>query len=302
MLHLKYRPSDFSEVIGNEGTVASLKAILARPTKDRPRAFLFSGPSGCGKTTLARLLAESVGCSARDFQEVDSAQYRGIDGVRDMRQIMKLAPMNGKVRAFLLDEVHQLSKDAQSGLLKSLEDTPEHVIMILATTDPDKLLPTIRNRCHSFTVQALTEKQLIGLMTSVLKAEKGEMSQKVLQQIATDAMGSARASLVMLDKVRGLDEKTALTLAKAEAIRQNETIELCRMLMKKGTTWKDVAAWLKATQQDPEQIRRMVLGYCSVALLSDTPQAWVVLDAFRSPYYDNGKAGLIMSCYEVLKG
>lgn len=301
MLHIKYRPSSLEEVIGNEGTVASLNAILMRPPKDRPRAFLFSGPSGCGKTTFARIASDMIGCSPTDFKEVDSAQYRGIDSVRELRQMMMLAPRNGDFRVFLLDEVHQLSKDAQSGLLKVLEDTPTHVVIMLATTDPEKLLPTIRNRCHSFTVQPLTEKQTIALMRSILKVEKSTTSDKVLEQIANDAMGSARAALVMLDKVRGLDEKTALKLAKAEAVKLNETIELCRMLMKK-TDWKEVAAWLKTTQQDPEQIRRAVLGYCSNALLGGSCQAWVVLDAFRTPYYDNGKSGLIMSCWEVLKG
>ena len=156
-LSRKYRPQSLDEIYGNKAVVKSLGSVLNK--KEVPPAFLFTGNSGCGKTSLARIAATQLGCTGHDFKEVDSADFRGIDTIRGIRRQMRLKSMSG-IRVWLLDECHKMSGDAQSALLKALEDPPSHVYFMLATTDPQKLLKTIRNRCVHFEVQPLGNSEI----------------------------------------------------------------------------------------------------------------------------------------------
>lgn len=302
-LYLTYRPQSFDEVVGNKSTVASLQSILKRE-EDIPHAMLFSGPSGCGKTTLARLVVQKLGIKAEDLIEVDSADFRGIDTVRNIRQQMRYAPLSGKRRAWILDECHQLSKDAQSALLKALEDTPEHVFFILATTDPQKLLTTITNRCMKFEVHTLSSKQLVDLLCWVLKEEDAEerVPTKVVAAIAQNSLGSPRAALVMLDKVIDMESEGMLAAVEQAAREEHQVIDLCRALIYNDKWAKVKKLLLSLQEQEPEQIRHAVLRYCNVVLLNeDEPRAYVVMDCFRSSFYEaGGMAGLTMACYEAL--
>ena len=277
-----------------------MKSLLARD--DIPHTLLFTGPSGCGKTTLARIVAGKLKCSEFDFIENNAADFRGIDSARDILRQMQLHPMNGPCRVWLLDECHQLSKDAQHALLKALEETPDHVYFLLATTEPDKLLPTIRTRCVAFSVSALTEDELHRLIDNVLEAENAEVPDEVIEQITEDSLGSARMALSILDKIIGMPQNEMLKAAKEQAADVNEAIELCRVLIAKRP-WKQVAKVLQGITQDPEQVRRAILGYAqSVLLKSDNGQAYLVLSAFREPLYDLGKPGLVLCCYEAVNG
>ena len=169
-LHLKYRPSCFEEIVGNSGTISSLSSILHR-REGSPHAFLFVGPSGTGKTTLARIIKQSLKCSDTDFQELNVANTRGIDTIRDIVQNCRLYPIEGDVKIFLLDEAAKLTNDAQNALLKVLEDTPKHVYIILCTTDPEKLLNTVKTRCTTFQLQKLINKDMISLLKRVIDSE-----------------------------------------------------------------------------------------------------------------------------------
>lgn len=299
-LYRKHRPRKFKDVYGNRATVSSLASKLASP--DRPHAFLFSGPSGTGKTTLARIAARKLGCSGADLIEVDSADYRGIDSVRDIRQQMRLSPLSGEVRVWILDECHQLTGDAQSALLKALEDTPAHVYFMLATTHPQKLLPTIRNRCTPFNLSPLDEDDLLALLEGVLLKEAKKVPDAVLAQIVQDSLGSARAALVMLEKVIDLAPGEMAEAAKTAALEEQETIALCRILVAKQKRWVDVTKILKGmTDRDPEQVRLAVLGYCKTVLLGgENEQAFLVMDSFKEPFFNTGQAGLVRACYEAV--
>ena len=298
-LQLKYRPGSFKNVIGNAATVDSLKSVLERKGEDLPHAFLFIGPSGTGKTTLARIVAKMVGCSKSDFCELDSADFRGIDTVREIRRRMHYAPQAGPCRVWLMDECHQMTKDAQEALLKALEDTPAHVYFILATTEPEKLKETLKRRCSTFTLSTVLEKELVAHMTMILGREKKTAPPEVLAQIWQDAGGSPGIALAILDKIVDLAPAQMLEAAKQQATLHNETIELCRVLMK-GASWKEIATIIKGIEAEPESFRRMMLGYATNTLLNGNPKAAIILDCFRENYYDNGKAGLVLSCWEAM--
>lgn len=303
-LYQKIRPDSFETVVGNKSTVAALKAVMAKGPDKMPHNLLFMGPSGCGKTTLARIVSTMVNCLHSDLQEINAAQNRGIDMVRGIQSNLNLSPMHGDARVYIIDECHQLTAEAQDSLLKMMEDTPKHVFFILCTTDSGKLKPTLRNRCTPFTVTPLNEERMVKFLKRVCTAEKFNVPEKVLNQIALDSMGSSRAALVLLELVSDLPQEEMLRAAKQNAAKQNEAIALARLLFTKPQ-WPAVAEMLRGlTTEEPEGLRRLVLSYCTSILLSGKPsaRAWVVMDAFSSPFYDVPKAQLVKACFEAVQG
>jgi DNA polymerase III subunit gamma/tau len=303
-LAIDYRPKTFDKVAGNRQTVKALQTILNRPRKDIQHAFLLTGPSGCGKTTLARIIKDMLGCNGRDYTEVDSAQFRGIDTIRDMRGQMMYKAVEGDVRVWLIDECHQLSRDAMNGLLKALEDAPAHVFFILATTDPEKLLPTIKGRCAQFEVQPLDQDEMTDFLSTICRKERKRVPADVLKQISRDSMGSCRNALQVLDKVIDLDPEDMKAVAEQEAQKENAVIDLCRALMKREK-WTAVAQILKGLEkEDPEKVRLAVMGYASTVALNekDASKAYLILDVFKDPTYNNGRAQLVWACYTCLEG
>lgn len=302
-LHLKYRPMTLDEVVGNEDIVAILRRQLSGEAgQPVPHSLLFHGPTGCGKTTLGRIVAKELGAKGNDIREVDSADFRGIDTIREIRSQSKYLPLEGPVRAWILDEVHRLTNDAQSALLKALEDTPAHVYYILCTTDPQKLLPTIRGRCADFQVRTLTDQEMLRLLRRVVKAEQESLPRPVYTQIVQDSLGHPRNALQILAHVLSVEPDQRLEVAKRAAETQSEVIELCRALTQHAP-WKKVANVLKGLKdQDPEEIRRAVLGYCQAILLNGKQDDGVaaLMEEFIEPFYNTGFPGLVFACYSAL--
>lgn len=300
-LYNTYRPTDLSEVWGNEETIKALEKILSR--EDRallPHAILLHGPSGCGKTTLARIIANRLGCAEDDYREVDSADFRGIDSIRDIRKQMRLRPMAGPCRVWLLDECHKLSADAQNALLKALEDTPEHVFFILATTDPQMLINTVVNRCSKFVVESLSISDIKALVEGIAETEGKPLPDGMSSKIANHAKGSPRAALVALDTVIDLGpDEMGQAIASFEH-KESQTIELCRALNDRKS-WKIIGKILAGLDDDPEGVRRAVLGYFNKVLIGNGDQhsAWII-ECFLEPFYNTGAAGLSYACYRVL--
>ena len=215
---------------------------------------------------------------------------------------MSLSPAGGDCRIWLIDECAKLSNDAQNAFLKMLEDTPKHVYFFLATTDPQKLLKTIRTRCMEMALKDLTDKQLHVLLDKVLKKEDKEIPEEVADQIVLDSLGSARMALVLLDKIIDLPKKSMLKAVESQSANLNEAIELCRALMN-GDKWNKIAKILKGLQDDPEKVRHNVMGYARQVMLNGKPdKAFVVIDSFKDNFYDSKAAGLAGACYEVLNG
>ena len=249
-LYLKYRPESFDDIIGNEDTIQVLRNQLARDSKQPiSRSLLFHGPTGCGKTTLGRIVAQELGAVGNDLREIDSADFRGIDTIRDIRRQSTYKPLEGPCRVWILDECHKMTGDAQTALLKALEDTPSHVYYILCTTEPQKLLPTIRGRCAQYQVQPLSEKDMKKLLRRVVKAEGESLSKEIYDQIIQDSLGHPRNALQVLSQVLSVEENKRMEMAKRTAETQSKTIELCRALVS-GDPWKKVSGILKGLKDE----------------------------------------------------
>jgi DNA polymerase-3 subunit gamma/tau len=219
VLSRKWRPRKFSELVGQEHVVRALSNAL---DSDRMHhAFLFTGTRGVGKTTIARIFAKSLNCergqssnpcgecsSCRDIDvgrfmdmiEIDAASNTGVDDVREVIENAQYTPSRGRFKVYLIDEVHMLSKSAFNALLKTLEEPPEHVKFLLATTDPQKLPVTVLSRCLKFNLKRLLPDQIAGQMNRILDAEQISFEAPALDELARGADGSLRDGLSLLDQ------------------------------------------------------------------------------------------------------
>jgi DNA polymerase III subunit gamma/tau len=301
-LYQKYRPTSLDEIKGNQDTVTALEKYLENKTKC-PHVFLFWGSKGCGKTTVARILATQLGCIGNDLKELNVADFRGIDTSREICQSAMYKPMEGTSRGWIFDEAHRWTSDAASALLKIFEDTPQHVYFFLCTTDPQKLLTTIKDRCTTFQMKPLSESQMKGLLRRVLHEEQESIPEEVYEQITQDSLGHPRAALQILDKVLQVPAERRLEVARQTAAQQSESIALCRALLE-NASWKKIRGILEGLKdQEPETIRRHVLGYCRATLLKtdENDQAGLIMEEFLEPFYNSPAEQLTYACYAIAR-
>jgi len=297
----KYRPKTFDDVLGQEDAVKTLTRKWESDTI--PHSILIHGPYGTGKTTLARIIARCLECDKFDFTEKNSANYRGIDEIRNIRSTVNQAPIGGPVRVWLLDEVHKATNDAQNAMLKLLEDPPEHAYFILATTEPEKLLKGISQRCLSLKLNPIPDKSIYNIVKNVCSKEKIKLSKPVMQKLVEYSDGAAREALQILDRIYQLDDEDEQIEAIEKVSIKTQAIQIARMLLSTNTKWRDLAPILRELQnEDSERIRYMILGYGkSVLLNKDNPRAYRMMDAFRENFYDSKFAGVVVACYEILQ-
>lgn len=304
-LHRKYRPQTFEEIIGNVSLVESLKTVLEKDSC--PSTFLFQGPSGSGKTTLARIIAKEVGARDQDIKELNIAKQGGINAARDLLDNIRYKPFGGKAKVYILNECHGGDKKArenfQNAMLEVLEEPPKNTYFILCTTEPEKLLKTVRNRCTTYQVRLLRRTELIKLIKRVLIEEKRrKFPKEAIEQISKAADGCPRQALVILDSVIDIknDEKILSAIIDFSS-EKAEIVELFNALLKK-TSWKDMAKILKNIDENPERLRYAILTRMTNILLSGkkSDKAFLVIDEFKESFMYTKKAGLVSACYSVI--
>jgi DNA polymerase-3 subunit gamma/tau len=273
VLYRKYRPQAFGEVIGQEHVVQTLTNSIKG--NNISHAYLFSGPRGSGKTTIARLFAKAINCEnpqkgfepcnkcsscleimeqrSIDLVEIDAASHRGIDDVRELREGIKFAPVKSKYKIFIIDECHQLSKDAANALLKTLEEPPAHAIFLLATTESHKLIPTILSRCQKFDFKRLQMPEIIKKLEFISKKENIKFDDSALSLIALNSRGSFRDAESLLDEcmsfsgekevIRSEDIKDLLGI-----VEVGEIARFVDFLISKST--KDAITFLNLIMED----------------------------------------------------
>lgn len=288
-LYRRFRPQDFDALVGQEHIKTTLSNAL-----DLGRiahAYLFTGPRGTGKTTTARIVAKALNCeqgptshpcnhcpnclsanagSSMDIFEIDAASNRGIDEIRQLREKVAFAPVNGRYKIYIIDEVHMMTNDAFNALLKTLEEPPKHVVFILATTEPQKIPATIHSRCQRFDFRRVTVPAIVSHLQGVA-AECGiETEENALKLIAVQAEGGLRDALSLLEQcavagksVTTVSVQEVLGMVGREAMRK-----LCASIGK-----RDLPAALcsleefSATGKDVKQILTELSGYLRAILL-----------------------------------
>lgn len=204
-LYRKYRPQTFGDVVGQEQAVELLTHAIKQ--KKISHAYLFCGGRGTGKTTVARIVAREIGCNNEDIIEIDAASNRGIDEIRELREAVRTAPFSSPYKVYIIDEAHMLTKEAANALLKTLEEPPSHVIFILATTDPEKLPPTIVSRCQKVVFKNPTHEVLSSRLIHVANAEGFELATDTAHLVALHGKGSYRDALGVLEQVLAVSQK-----------------------------------------------------------------------------------------------
>jgi DNA polymerase III subunit gamma/tau len=303
-LYQKYRPTTLNEIQGNKEMVGTLQSMLSDLDKC-PHSFMLHGPTGCGKTTIGRIIAKEVGCVGIDYKEINTADFRGIDMVRDIIRSAHLLPIEGKARVWLIDECHKLTNEAQNAFLKILEDTPKHTYFILCTTEPWMLIKTIRGRCTQLQVNPLTDREMHRVLRTAVKGEGEKITKSVYEQIIQDSFGLPRNALQILESVLSVPAEDRLEIARQVAEVKSESIELCRALVS-AAPWKKVSNILDGLKnEDAEGIRRHVLAYCQSMLLSNSDKADIaneIIQGFWEPLYDIRFPGLVSVCYLIVNG
>jgi DNA polymerase III subunit gamma/tau len=220
VLALKWRPKNFDEIVGQPHVTLTLKNAIQ---KNRlASAYLFAGPRGVGKTSTARILAKALNCKtgptpapcndcsacreindgrSLDVIEIDGASNRGIDEIRVLRENVKFAPASGKYKIYIIDEVHMLTTEAFNALLKTLEEPPEFVKFIFATTNPNKVIPTILSRCQRFDFRRITMLEIAAQLERIVSSEKIDVEKEVLYAVAKSSDGSLRDAESVLDQL-----------------------------------------------------------------------------------------------------
>ena len=238
---------------------------------------------------------------------MNAAISRGIDTIREIEAEMPMGTIGGGVRVYVIDECHKLTSDAQSGLLKMLEDTPKHVYFFLCTTDYGRLLPTIRGRCTEVKLVSMTNQSLQSALGYVIEQARLKVPDSVRTKIVQEAGGSGRKALVMLDQVAALATEAEQLAVVSEDAVQRAAFDLVKKLLWEGAKWQDMAELIKALKEQDVEIEpmRWALLTCAAAemLKGDKKAGWanLIIEEFSKPFFDSKWAGVFSACWNVLR-
>ena len=270
-LYRKYRPSSLDELIGQSDAVQLISEQIKN--NNLSHAYLFSGPRGVGKTSLARIIATTIGCDpVFDITEIDAASHNKVDDVRELNDSVNfIASSPGKKRVFILDEVHMLSNAASNAFLKTLEEPPDHVIFILATTEPDRVIETIRSRTTQIAFKRIKNSDIITSLEKISKAEKIKLSKEILEYIANQSDGSLRDAINLFEQTFSTFGNKATMEQLYSILGKVTTTDLFQILQAMGT--QDTAAVLKVLRENYRN------GLQAIDILNS------ITDLFRNLFY-----------------
>lgn len=303
-LYQSVRPDNFDEVVGNTSTIKALKSFLVpgRAKARKKKSILLYGPSGCGKTTLARIAAMTLGATDDSIFEMNAANTRGIEDIREIARTACLGTLGGSHKVYIVDESHQLTPAAQEALLKILEDGPDECTFILCTTEPDNLTKTIRTRCTHFQVAKLKSAEILEVLRNAVKKAELDIPEDIIQAVAYTNEGSARSALVSLEKVAGITNfEEAVRLVQQGTERDVNIFELCKAMNCdpniRAQRWNTNISLFDRIEAEPEMVRKSVLGYLKKELIACSSSddaldlAWLI-SIFSTNCFYGGEAQL----------
>lgn len=304
-LYNKYRPQRFADVAGQRHVVRILQNALVH--KRVSHAYLFSGERGTGKTTVGRILAKALNCqrgiqpepcndcehcrsvgaeSFLDLIEIDAASHTSVNDIRDLREKVRYRPAAGRYKVYLIDEVHQLSRSAYNAFLKTLEEPPDHAVFILATTDPHRVLPTVRSRCQHLRFKRIDHAQMIGQLERIVGLEEAMADDQALALIARNAEGSLRDALGLLEQGLAYAENrlTERQMRELLGTAGYEGVSIVAAAIARGSVGDAMTALAGSIDDgaDPTALHRQLVGFFRAVLMLLTSRSESVLEQYSA--------------------
>jgi len=301
----KYRPSSWDEMIGNSEIIGALQRRLSEAS--RPHAFLFTGPSGTGKTTLARIVAAELGC---EVVEIDAATNNGVDAMRELVALGNYRALSGAgARMFIIDEAHMLSRSAFNSILKMMEEPPEFLFIALCTTEFQKIIPTIVQRCFHVALRPVRTQDIVDLLSAIAECEGWNAPAEIIHTIAVASNGSPRKAISLLQTGHDISDKDELKRVLRITEDNDPIMELLRLLVSGQTNWPEIQRLLNMIEPDVLEDAATLAGrYVTGAVLNAATEkaarsAWVLLDAlvFPADTYDR-KVSFVAAIGRMLWG
>jgi DNA polymerase III gamma/tau subunit len=297
----RYRPKDLDEFFGNKAVVKVARGLID-DEEGRAQTYLFTGEKGCGKTTLAKLLASEFGADDSMVAEIDCLQDRSIGMVRDIHNMMSSPPIAGTAKAFIIDECHTLPKLSQEGFLKDTEEPPGYAYFFLCSTEPNRILGTLRDRCLELELKRLRKTDAGVFMTLICDREEIEFNEKLFKTVLRVSEGNPRKILKALYLTKLSDEDSLKELLRSVDEDDPEINALSRCLLYKSGSLVKILNSL--SNKEPESVRKAVLIYMQKVILNPkdrgiVPKAVHIAECF-SEFPSNGFIDIILATFDSI--